>query len=613
MATTRKTISSTNGEENRELLAALPRIKIGRALLGITCMALLSAACRYFPVFWFAFGLIMVLFIQSVVAFFFLWYISNVPQQSRLTDEHLSIMDTIGIKRALISVSDKSGLDKLGKTLAAAGVEIYSTGGTAKYLSEQGISVVDISEYTQFPEMMDGRLKTLHPKVFGGILCRHDRDDDMRGIEEHGIHSFELVIVNLYPFEQTVAREGVSMTEAIEQIDIGGPSLVRAAAKNHKFVAIATSPSQYDDIGAAVSKGGTGFDLRQRLAADAFRHTAAYDAAISRYFDNQLSDDLETFPERLTISLNRKATLRYGENPHQRAALYSDGTVGANLIGAKQLNGKELSYNNLLDLDAAFNIANSLPGAGASVIKHNNPCGAASGDSLADAAQKAMDGDPVSAFGSIVGFNQSVDAATAEVLSKPGLFIEAIVAPTFDPAAVEILTTKPKWKSNVRLMEVGAIDEMSVARSFRQINGGMLAQESDTSDDVYDDWKVVTETQPTDEMMAELRFAWAVVRHVKSNAIVITRDQALWGAGAGQMSRVDSVEISISKAGDKTKGSVLGSDAFFPFPDSIERAAAAGVAAIIQPGGSKRDNEVIDACNKHGLPMVFTGRRHFRH
>ena len=522
-------------------------------------------------------------------------------------------MDKINIRRALISVSDKSGLDQLGKALVAAGVEIYSTGGTAKFLTDQGISVVDISEYTGFPEMMDGRLKTLHPKVFGGILCRHDRDDDMQGIGEHGIQSFELVVVNLYPFEQTVARDGVTMAEAIEQIDIGGPSLVRAAAKNHKFVAIATSASQYERIGKAVSSGGTDFALRQQLAADAFRHTAAYDATISGYFDQQLGDKVETFPERMSISLTRQATLRYGENPHQKAALYSDGTTGANLIHAKQLNGKELSYNNLLDLDAAFNIAKSLPDAGAAVIKHNNPCGAASSGTLADAAQKAMDGDPVSAFGSIVGFNQPVDAATAEVLSTPGLFIEAIVAPTFDPAAVEILTTKPKWKSNVRLMEVGAVDDITVSRSFRQIDGGMLAQDSDTMSDDYESWKVVTEKQPTDELMAELRFAWSVVRHVKSNAIVITRDRALWGAGAGQMSRVDSVEISISKAGEKTKGSVLGSDAFFPFPDSIERAAAAGVAAVIQPGGSKRDGEVIDACNQHGLPMIFTGRRHFRH
>ncbi|MCA9211682.1 MAG: bifunctional phosphoribosylaminoimidazolecarboxamide formyltransferase/IMP cyclohydrolase [Planctomycetales bacterium] len=522
-------------------------------------------------------------------------------------------MDTISVKRALISVSDKSGLDELGKALAAAGVEIYSTGGTAKFLAEQGIEVIDISAYTGFPEMMDGRLKTLHPKVFGGILCRHDRDDDMQGIAEHGINSFELVVVNLYPFEQTVARDGVTMREAIEQIDIGGPSLVRAAAKNHKFAAIATSPSQYAEISNAIASGGTSFELRQRLAADAFRHTASYDSAISVYFDKQLGDKIETFPERLSISLKRHATLRYGENPHQQAAVYSDGSTGANVLNAKQLNGKELSYNNLLDLDAAFNIAKSLPNAGAAVIKHNNPCGAASSDRLADAAQKAMDGDPVSAFGSIIGFNQTVDAATAEVLSTPGLFIEAIAAPAFEPAAVEILTTKPKWKANVRLMEVGAVDPFLVKRSFRQIDGGMLAQDSDTLGDIYDEWQVVTEAQPDDELVKELRFAWAVVRHVKSNAIVITRDQALWGAGAGQMSRVDSVEISISKAGEKTQGAVLASDAFFPFPDSIERAAAAGIAAVIQPGGSKRDNEVIEACNKHGLPMIFTGRRHFRH
>lgn len=523
------------------------------------------------------------------------------------------IMEKISIKRALISVSEKSGLEKLGHELNSAGIEMYSTGGTARYLTEHGFRVVDISSYTGFPEMMDGRLKTLHPNVFGGILCRHDRDDDMQGIAAHGIKSFELVVVNLYPFQQTVARDGVTMAEAIEQIDIGGPSLVRAAAKNHNFVTIATSPDQYAEIGAAIAEGGTTFALRQRLAADAFRHTAAYDSAISGYFDEQLGESNELFPDNLSLSLSRKATLRYGENPHQKAALYSDGTVGANLIDAKQLNGKELSYNNLLDLDAAFNIAKSLPHNGVSVIKHNNPCGAASSDTLADAAQKAMDGDPVSAFGSIVGLNQTVDAETAEVLVKPGQFIEAIVAPKFDAAAIEIITTVPKWKKNVRLMEVGAVESARITRSFRQIDGGMLAQESDTISDAHEEWKVVTSTKPSDEMMNELRFAWAVVRHVKSNAIVITRDQALWGAGAGQMSRVDSVEIAISKAGDKTNGSVLGSDAFFPFPDSIERAASAGVVAIIQPGGSKRDEEVIDACNQHEIAMIFTNRRHFRH
>ena len=517
------------------------------------------------------------------------------------------------IQRALISVSDKTGLDEFGKALAAAGVEIYSTGGTSKYLQDHGVAVRDISDYTGFPEMMDGRLKTLHPKVFGGILCRHDRPDDMSAIGEHGIESFELIVVNLYPFEKTIAKEGVAMAEAIEQIDIGGPSLVRAAAKNHAFATIATSAEQYGPIAEAIASDGcTTLMLRQKLAGAAFQRTAEYDTAISAYFAQQDSQGCQDFPETTTIRLSKRASLRYGENPHQQAALYSDGSSGG-IIDAKQLNGKELSYNNLLDLDAAYNIAKSLPKIAAAVIKHNNPCGASSADSLADAAKNAMAGDPVSAFGSIIGFNSNVDAATAEVLSEPGLFVEAIVAPSFDEQALEILTTKPKWKSNVRLMAAGPIQPATIVPQFRQIDGGMLAQDSDTSADEYDSWTVVTEAKPTDQLMQELRFSWAVVRHVKSNAIVITRDNTLWGAGAGQMSRVDSVEISIEKAAEKTQGAVLASDAFFPFPDSIERASKTGIAAVIQPGGSKRDNEVIDACNQHGIPMVFTGRRHFKH
>ena len=522
-------------------------------------------------------------------------------------------MDNPTIRRALISVSDKLGLAGFAYGLSSAGVEIYSTGGTRKHLESQGLRVHDVSDYTDFPEMMDGRLKTLHPKIFGGILCRHDRPDDMGVIDEYDIVPFELIVVNLYPLEATIAREGVTRDEAIEQIDIGGPSLVRAAAKNHKFVSIATHPEQYSAIVEQVTnEGSTSLSLRRRLAAEAFARTAAYDRAIADYFCGETTDG--PFAPTTNITLHRKAVLRYGENPHQKAAVYSEvGARHASLVTARQLNGKELSYNNFLDLDSALTIARSLPGAACSVIKHNNPCGAASAESLSSAAEKAMAGDPVSAFGSVIGFNRIVDVATAEFLATPGLFVEAIVAPDFEAAAVGVLTSKPKWRSNVRLMQVGRLDEVKPQRQYRHIDGGMLVQDSDALPDPETEWKVVTAAEPTDEQMAELRFGWAVVRHVKSNAITLSKDQSLCGVGAGQMSRVDSVEIAIRKAGDRAAGSVLSSDAFFPFPDSIYKAAEAGVAAIIQPGGSKNDNEVIAACDEVGMPMIFTGRRHFKH
>ncbi len=521
-------------------------------------------------------------------------------------------MQSPSIKRALISVSDKMGLADFAQGLAAAGVEIFSTGGTARHLAEKGIPVRDISSYTGFPEMLGGRLKTLHPKVFGGILCRHDREDDMRGIAEHGIVSFELVVVNLYPFESTV-RSGASEAEAIEQIDIGGPSLVRAAAKNHAFVTIATDPEQYSAILDEVELyRATTSETRRRLAGEAFERTAEYDQAIADYFSGALEED--SFPPTLNVSYRRKAVLRYGENPHQVAALYSQRNPGgANLVSARQLNGKELSYNNLLDLDSALAIARSLPRAGVSVIKHNNPCGAATAATMAQAVEKAMLGDPVSAFGSVIGFNGIVDEATAEYLAQPGLFVEAIVAPDYSAAAVGILTTKPKWKKNVRLMQVGSLGVLAPGRQLRFIDGGVLVQESDTGADPESQWTVATASRPSDQQMEELRFGWAVVRHVKSNAITLSKNLAVCGVGAGQMSRVDSVDIAIQKAGDRVPGSVLASDAFFPFPDSIEKAAQAGVAAIIQPGGSKNDDEVIAACNDLGIPMVFTGRRHFKH
>jgi len=523
-------------------------------------------------------------------------------------------------KNALISVSDKNGLSEFARRLAAANFNIYSTGGTRKFLEEAGLKVRDIAEYTGFPEMMDGRVKTLHPKVFGGILCRRDNAEDMMSVDEHGMVPFDLVVVNLYPFEATIARQGVTPEESIEQIDIGGPSLVRAAAKNHAFTAIATSPSQYDEILHEVEgNGGISLDLRRRLAAAAFAHTAAYDAAIAAWFAKYTAPEAaageEELPESLSLNLRRQTTLRYGENPHQSAAVYevAGQATAHTLLSAKQLNGKELSYNNLLDLDSALAIVRGWSEPAASVIKHNNPCGAAAADNLAQAVRKALDGDPVSAFGSVLAFNRAVDVATAEVLAEPGRFIEAIAAPAFEPGALEILTTRPKWKANVRLLELGEVAPLPPAVQLRAIEGGYLAQLADTQPDHPSEWKLVTSHAIDPALEGELSFAWHVVRFVKSNAIVVAKDQSLLGAGAGQMSRVDSVKIAIEKAGDRVAGSVLASDAFFPFPDSIELAAAAGIKAVIQPGGSVRDEEVIAACNQHGIAMIFTGRRHFRH
>ncbi|ADB14776.1 phosphoribosylaminoimidazolecarboxamide formyltransferase/IMP cyclohydrolase [Pirellula staleyi DSM 6068] len=518
------------------------------------------------------------------------------------------------VRRAIISVSDKTGLASFAKGLVACGVEIYSTGGTRKHLIDHGVAARDVAEYTQFPEMLDGRVKTLHPKIFGGILVRHDQPEDLELIAEHGIVTMELVVVNLYPFQETIAREGVTREEAIEQIDIGGPSLVRAAAKNHAFTSIVTSAEQYGEVlGEIRAHGATSLELRRKLAGRAFAKTADYDTAIAAYFAKQEGDD-SIFPKQLALTFDRQTELRYGENSHQRGAVYQTrGSSGPSLVTAKQLNGKELSYNNLLDLDSALAIVRGIEMPAVTVIKHNNPCGAATGDSISLACSKALAGDPQSAFGGVLGFNRVLDIATAELLSTPGLFIEAIVAPDFHPAAVEILRTRPKWKANVRLLSVGPLDRPPTAISYRQIEGGMLVQEADVGRDLPSDWKVVTTTTPPPEVTRDLAFGWEMVRHVKSNAIVVVKDTMLLGCGAGQMSRVDSVEISLTKAGERSTGAVLASDAFFPFADSIERAAKAGIIAIIQPGGSVRDEEVIAACNQHNIAMIFTGRRHFKH
>ncbi|MDO5581739.1 MAG: bifunctional phosphoribosylaminoimidazolecarboxamide formyltransferase/IMP cyclohydrolase [Planctomycetia bacterium] len=520
-------------------------------------------------------------------------------------------MDSPQIKRALISVSDKFGLSDFAKGLAAAGVQIFSTGGTRHHLEQNGVPVIDITEYTGFPEMMGGRLKTLHPKVHGGILCRRDDESDMKSAAEYGIEPFDLVVVNLYPFAATIAREDVTDEEAIENIDIGGPTMVRAAAKNHQYCSIVTNSGQYPIVLEQIeSTGCTTLQLRRSLAKDAFAHTAEYDAAIARYFADR--SEPEVFPARYTANYKRTSVLRYGENPHQQAALYAlENARSASIVASRQLNGKDLSYNNILDLDAALSLVRAFDDTAVCVLKHNNPCGAAIASTVEEAVKKAMAGDPLSAFGSVLGFNREVDAAAAEYLSTPGLFVEAIVAPTFSPEAVEILTTKPKWKLNVRLVECGSLDKGPSKWIFRPLEGGALLQEADVDRDPEDQWRVVTEKKPTDEQMADLRFSWEIVRHVKSNAIVICKDQMLLGSGAGQMSRVDSVEIAVKKAGDRIENAVLASDAFFPFPDGIE--AAKGVVAVIQPGGSRNDESVIEACNKAGIAMIFTGRRHFKH
>jgi phosphoribosylaminoimidazolecarboxamide formyltransferase / IMP cyclohydrolase len=550
---------------------------------------------------------------------------ASVRKQLLLSQKTPSVSSSSTIKRALISVSDKSGLVDFARSLTSLQVEIYSTGGTRKHLLDSGIEAHEIAAYTGFPEVMDGRVKTLHPKIFGGILARRDVPEDMQALKEHGVLEFDLVVVNLYPFEETIRKPDVTLPEAIEQIDIGGPSLIRAAAKNHCFVTVATNPNQYSVIVSELqANGGTTDATRLKLAAECFASTAQYDSNIAMYMMAKVaeseaaatSEKLKTItmPPSITVPMQLKCMLRYGENPHQSAALYrlpvkSD----ASLVDAQQLNGKELSYNNLLDLDAALGIVRCFAKPSAVVIKHNNPCGGASAHKLSFACRKALAGDPQSAFGGVLGFNTIVDVDTAEVLCEPGLFIEAIVAPAFTPEAIQVLQTKPKWRDNVRLMQTGPLGEQPVELNYRMISGGVLVQQADNQPPTSLVWKTVTSVAVAEELWDDIAFGWEMVRHVKSNAIVLARDAALVGVGAGQMSRVDSVEIAIEKASERSHGSILASDAFFPFADSIHRAAKAGIIAIIQPGGSRKDDEVIAACNENRIPMIFTGQRHFRH
>ncbi len=529
-------------------------------------------------------------------------------------------------RRALVSVSDKTGLVSFAKELIDLGFELVSTGGTRRTLSDAGLAVVDVSDYTEFPEIMAGRVKTLHPRVHGAILGRPDLAEDAAAMSQHGIVPFELVVCNLYPFEQTIAREGVTVPEAIEQIDIGGPSMIRSAAKNHAYVGVVTDPNQYEDVLRALRDGALTAEFRRDLTGAAFEMTAQYDRAIADYFaglhapsadgaPEQESSDDARFPDELKLSFQKRSTLRYGENPHQSAAFYAEPSPGpATVAGCEQRHGKELSYNNLLDLDAAIAIVREFDDPAAVVIKHNTPCGCAIATSLCEAFDKAYAGDPVSAFGSILSFNRDVDVATAERLCEPGRFIEAIVAPGFEEAAFEALTTRPKWKNNVRLMLCpGLAGAAESTLDYRRVAGGLLVQQRDDRPDPTDEWKVVTNRTPSDTERADLAFAWKVCKHVKSNAILLAKDGAVVGVGAGQMSRLDSSFIAAHKAGDRARGAVVASDAFFPFRDGVDEAAQPGVTALIQPGGSRQDEQVIAACNEHDLAMIFTGRRHFKH
>jgi len=541
------------------------------------------------------------------------------------------------IKRALVSVSDKSGIVDFCRALADMEVQILSTGGTMRALQEAGVPVTAVEDYTGFPEMMDGRVKTLHPKIHGGLLALRDNPEHMAQAEQNGVEMIDMVVVNLYPFEETIAREGTTLEEAVEQIDIGGPSMVRSAAKNFRDVTIVPSPQYYDRVleEMRANNGETTLETRRELAVAAFEMTCRYDAAISSYLREQFTGEAG-FPTIIAPKFRKIADLRYGENPHQQAALYQDlGAHEPGVAGAVQLHGKELSFNNYLDLTAALEAARDFEEPTAIIIKHLNPCGAASADTLAQAFEDAYTADPVSAFGSVLGFNRVVDVKTAkcifnndwlEEVIKPrfyeesgltdvtiiGAFVEAIIAPGYEPEALEILKNRSK---NIRLMLLKdfAPDSRRRDLDMRSIPGGMLVQNRDYETVMPEDWRIVTKVKPTDEQIRSMIFADRIAKHVKSNAIVLVQGTHVVGCGAGQMSRVDSAIIAARKAGARAQGAVLASDAMFPARDGLDAAAATGCSAIIQPGGSRRDEEVIAAADEHGIAMVMTGMRHFWH
>ncbi|HSR68828.1 MAG TPA: bifunctional phosphoribosylaminoimidazolecarboxamide formyltransferase/IMP cyclohydrolase [Acidobacteriota bacterium] len=518
------------------------------------------------------------------------------------------------IQTALISVSDKSGVGELAEELRARGIRILSTGGTARLIEKRGVPVTAVSEHTGSPEILGGRVKTLHPKIHGGILARHDDEAHRQILQEQKIDPIGLVVVNLYPFTQTVARAGVSLEEAVEQIDIGGPALLRAAAKNHQSVTVVVDPGDYTKVLGDLDRHGgkSCLKMRKRLALKAFQHTAAYDAAIAAYLASQ--DDKakeggeaeQELPLNLSLGLTRQASLRYGENPHQRAGLYrfSD-RQPAGLVAARQVQGKTLSFNNYLDLQAAWDLSREFEKPTCVIIKHNNPCGVAQADSPAQAFTRALECDPLSAFGSIIAFNREVDAEAAQAMRK--LFVEAVLAPAYQAQALEALAAKQNLR--VMLADSSPPDPLQ----YKKVDGGFLVQDADLNTVSREQLKTVTQRAPSEDELDDLLFAWRVCKHVKSNAIVYARGGRTVGIGAGQMSRVDSVILAARKAKLDLPGAVMASDAFFPFRDGVDEAAKAGIAAVIQPGGSKRDDEVIEACDEHGMAMVLTAMRHFRH
>ncbi|MBS1707292.1 MAG: bifunctional phosphoribosylaminoimidazolecarboxamide formyltransferase/IMP cyclohydrolase [Armatimonadetes bacterium] len=508
--------------------------------------------------------------------------------------------------RALISLTDKSGAVEFAQGLVGLGFEILSTGGTAKALREAGLAVIDVSEVTGFPEMLDGRVKTLHPNVHGGLLGDVRLESHREQMALAGIQAISVVAVNLYAFEKTVSGEH-TLDEAVESIDIGGPAMVRASAKNFANVLVVVDPADYDRVLKSL-KGGDSSSLRQELAAKAFRHTAFYDSMVSRYLTQ--ASGVDPLTETLTLGWRRRMTLRYGENSHQTGALYVDPLAHPGIAQAKQLYGKELSYNNILDAEAAWELVADLPQGACAIIKHGNPCGAALASTMGASYRVAKASDPVSAFGGIAAFHGVVDLETAEAMAEKGNFLEVVIGLGYTPEALDIFANRAGWGQDVRLLEA-QLPPASQTLTVRAVRGGVLVQDSD--EDPGNEWTVVTERAPTQEEADALRMAWAIVPHVKSNAIVIADGLRLLGVGAGQMNRVQSVRLALEQAGEAARGAALASDAFFPFPDSIITAAAEGVTAVIQPGGSKKDPDVIAKANELGIAMVLTGTRHFRH
>ncbi|CAH1569725.1 bifunctional phosphoribosylaminoimidazolecarboxamide formyltransferase/IMP cyclohydrolase [Vibrio rotiferianus] len=524
------------------------------------------------------------------------------------------------IRRALISVSDKTGIVEFAQALAERGVDILSTGGTARLLAEQGIAVTEVSDYTGFPEMMDGRVKTLHPKVHGGVLGRRGQDDDV--MEKHGINPIDMVVVNLYPFAETVAKEGCTLADAVENIDIGGPTMVRSAAKNHKDVTIVVNAGDYHRVIAEMDANDKSLTLETRfdLAIAAFEHTAAYDGMIANYFgtmvpsygENKEGDEESKFPRTFNQQFEKKQDMRYGENSHQAAAFYVEANPQeASVSTARQIQGKALSYNNIADTDAALECVKEFNEPACVIVKHANPCGVALGKNILEAYNRAYQTDPTSAFGGIIAFNQELDAETATAIVERQ-FVEVIIAPSVSAEAIEVVAAK----KNVRLLECGKWSTKTTGFDVKRVNGGLLVQDRDQGMVSLDDLKVVSKRQPTEEELKDALFCWKVAKYVKSNAIVYAKGDMTIGVGAGQMSRVYSAKIAGIKAADEgleVAGSVMASDAFFPFRDGIDAAAEAGIKCVIQPGGSMRDDEVIAAADEHGMAMIFTGMRHFRH